>query len=204
MLDKWWPYACLSACRWLCVPREEKAELGSFCRQFNIGDTVYVLCKNNNGTEGDINYLQIVWHMQGIVLAIITISLSVEDMHHATAILYHCVKAFRRHDFTDLFFGDPRQHRSQWIVFRHVLYHAHCLDKNKSIHSMRWGSWGSLFHFLSLWRGAQINPLSPIDTITQLQFISQVSEVIYGNVSFLFTKLSRMYGIENGPSQDIS
>lgn len=39
---------------------EERAELGSFCRQFNIGDTVYVLCKNNNGGEGDINYLQIV------------------------------------------------------------------------------------------------------------------------------------------------
>lgn len=70
--------------------------------------------------------------MQGIVLAIITISLSVEDMNHATAILYHCVKAFRRHDFTDLFFGDPRQHQSQWIVFRHVLYHAHCLIKTKA------------------------------------------------------------------------
>ena len=40
----------------------ERRKLSSalFCRQFNIGDTVYVLCKNNNGTEGDINYLQIV------------------------------------------------------------------------------------------------------------------------------------------------
>lgn len=122
-------------------------------------------------------------------------------MNHATAILYHCVKAFTCCNFTDLFFGDPQQHKSYWIVFSHVLYHAHCLDKNKSAHSLGWGSWGSLFHFLSLWGSAQITtPPSQNHRSTLVHFF-QVREVIYGNVNLLFTNLSRMYRTKNGSSR---
>lgn len=56
------------------------------CRRFDIGNEVSALHGNNSGKD-DINYLPIVWHMQGIVLAIIISTLSPEGINGATAAL---------------------------------------------------------------------------------------------------------------------
>lgn len=124
MLDKWWPYSCLSPHRWLCIFSQKKKSWGwhlfpspnplhslplllslhqsfgahSFFpllllgRRFDIGNTVSALHGNNSGKD-DINYLPIVWHMQGIVLAIIISTLSPQGMNGATAVLCLSAKA---------------------------------------------------------------------------------------------------------------
>lgn len=72
----------------LCLHQSFRAHpvLPLLCRRFDIGNTVSALHGNNSGKD-DINYLAIVWHMQGIVLAIIISTLSPEGMSGATAAL---------------------------------------------------------------------------------------------------------------------
>lgn len=67
------------------------AGLRLLCRRFDIGNAVSALHGNNSGKD-DINYLPIVWHMQGIVLAIIISTLSPEGINGATAALLLCAK----------------------------------------------------------------------------------------------------------------
>lgn len=117
MLDKWWPYVCLSPHRWLCIFSQEKAESGTYSpppnpllllplplslHQSFVARPFYfspLLCRRldigntvsafqgNNSGKRDINYLPIAWHMQGIVLAIIVSTLSPEGMNGAIAAL---------------------------------------------------------------------------------------------------------------------
>lgn len=90
------------------------------CRRFDIGNTVSALHGNNSGKD-DMNYLPIVWHMQGIVLAIIISTLSPEGMNGATAAL--CLSAKLRGLFRapallvkPIHCTCPPSHKEEWIT----------------------------------------------------------------------------------------
>lgn len=82
-------------CSLFLSPSSSLLFLPLLCRRFYIGNTVSALHGNNSGKD-DINYLPIVWHMQGIVLAIIISTLSPEGMNGATAALCLCAKPLFR------------------------------------------------------------------------------------------------------------
>lgn len=152
MLDKWWPYVCLSPHRWPCIFTQEKKLslallplpqstlpapssslppsvfystslfLPLLCRRFDIGNTVSALHGNNSGKD-DINYLPIVWHMQGIVLAIIISTLSPEGMNGAIAALCFSAKLLGLFGASALLVKDIQcaclhSFKGEWITIR--------------------------------------------------------------------------------------